>query len=133
MGKKRVVLDTNILISSMAWKGNPAKILEKVINRNIELFISPEQFKELERVLEYPKFNFSEEQKTRVKNLILKIAKVVYPMKKVDVIKDDSDDNMILECALSGNVDYIVTGDHHLLNLKEFKSIKIVTASEFLE
>lgn len=79
------------------------------------------------------KFDFSEEQKTKFKNLILEVATFIQPKEKVDVIKEDPDDNMILEVALAGNVDYIITGDPHLLKLKEFKGIKIVKARDFIE
>ena len=54
MGKTRIILDTNILVSGLGWKGNPHKILEKVFTGEIELFISREQFEELSRVLELP-------------------------------------------------------------------------------
>lgn len=99
MGKTKVTLDTNILISGLGWKGNPKKIFNKVINREIELVISNNQFEELSRVLDYPKFEFTEEQKNRLKKLILEIATFVKPLEKIDVIKEDPDDNMILECA----------------------------------
>jgi len=58
VGKKttKVTLDTNILISALGWRGNPHRILQKVINKEIELFVSHEQFEELARVLDYPKF-----------------------------------------------------------------------------
>ena len=101
-------------------------------NGNIELVFSSEQFDELSRVLDYPKFNFTEEQKRRFKNLVLEIAIFVQSEEKIEVIKDDPDDNIILEGALAGEVDYIITGDTHLLNLKEFRGIKIITAKEFV-
>jgi putative PIN family toxin of toxin-antitoxin system len=63
LGKRKVTLDTNILISALGWKGNPHKILQKVIDGEIELFISYDQFDELSRVLDYPKFDFTDEQK----------------------------------------------------------------------
>ena|SRR4030067_1904059 len=132
MGKKKVTLDTNILISSLGWVGNPRRVLEKVIDTDIELVISEGQFRELSRVLEYPKFGFTKEQKDRLKSLVLKISTLVKPEVKIDVIKSDPDDNIILECAIAGNVDYIVTGDPDLLALKEFRGIKIVKAKDFL-
>jgi uncharacterized protein len=63
VGKRKVTLDTNILISALSWKGNPHKILQKVIDGEIELFISYDQFDELSRVLDYPKFDFTDEQR----------------------------------------------------------------------
>jgi len=133
MGKTKITLDTNVLISAFGWEGNPKRIFNEIINRNIELAFSSEQFDELSRTLDYPKFSFTEEQKRRFKNLILEIAILVKSEEKIEVIKDDPDDNIILESALAGKVNYIITGDSHLLNLKEFKGIKIITVKEFLE
>ncbi len=133
MGKKKIVLDTNILVSSISWKGNPRKVFDKCEKGDIELITSLKQFYEFCRVLEYPKFDFSDEQKNKFKNLILKIATFVEPQEKVDVVKEDPNDNMLLECATESKAYFIITGDKHLLKLKEFKGIKIITAKEFLE
>lgn len=133
MGKTKATLDTNILISALGWKGNPKKVFDKIINGEVELIISDEQFNELSEALEYPKFHFTQEQKDRFKSLILETATVVKPVEKIDMIKEDPDDNMVLEAAVAGTVEYIVTGDPDLLDLKEFRGIKIVTARGFLE
>lgn len=132
MGKRKVVLDTNILISALGWKGKPHRIMEMVANNELELFISDKQFIELSRVLNYPRLNFTVEQKSRFKEFILEIASFVKPAIKLDVIKNDPDDNIILECALVAGVDYVVSGDDHLLSIKKFGKIKILTADEFL-
>jgi len=125
MGEK-VVLDTNILISSVGWKGNPEKIFEEIIKGTIELIISYGQFDEISRVLEYSKFDFTKEQKSRLKNLILEIATFVSPKEKITTIKEDCEDNLILESAIAGKADYIVSGDEHLLKLR-YKNIKCKT------
>ncbi len=132
MGKRKVVLDTNILVSALGWKGKPHRIMEKVTNNELELFISNKQLSELSRVLNYPRLKFTEEQKFKFKELVLKTASFVEPTIKLDVIKDDPDDNMFLECALVADADYIVSGDDHLLSLKKFGRIKILTANQFL-
>ena len=133
MGKTKATLDTNILISALGWKGKPKQVFAKALNGEVELVISDKQFDELERVLDYPKFCFTEEQKKRFKALVLSVATLVKPEEKINVIKEDPDDNMVLECGVAGKVDYIVTGDPDLLKLKEFRSIKIRTAKEFLK
>jgi len=99
---------------------------------NIALIISYRQFDELYRVLNYAKFNFSTEQQQEVKSLIIDIAVFVTPKERIDVLHKDPSDNMILECAVEGKVDYIVTGDHALLELKRFRNIAIVTPKQFL-
>lgn len=133
MGKEKVVLDTNIIISALGWKGKPNQVFDKIVKKEAELVISDKQFNELSKVLNYPKFQFTEEQKDRLKSLILEIATFVKPLEKIDTIKNDPDDNIHLEAAVAGNVKYIVTGDPDLLKLKEFRGIKIVTAKEFLD
>lgn len=134
MGKERkVTLDTNILISALGWKGNPRKILQRIMDGEIDLFISFEQFEELSRVLDYPKFQFTEEQKARLKSLVSSLAAFVETSNKLDIIKEDSSDNRVLESGLVANVDFIVSGDEHLLALGKLGRIKIVRASDFLK
>jgi len=132
MGKTKATLDTNILISALGWNGNPRQIFEKIIEGEVELVISEEQFDELSEALNYPKFEFREEQKDRFKALILEIATFVKPIEKISEVKEDPDDNMILETAVAGDAEYIISGDADLLKLKEFRGIKIITAKEFL-
>ncbi len=133
MGKTKVFLDTNILISALGWKGKPKIIFEKCVGGELELITSPNQISELVRVMDYPKFKFTPEQKAIFISIILEIATVVEILGKVRVIKEDPDDNAMLETALVGNVAYLISGDPHLLNVKEFVQIKIITATEFLE
>lgn len=132
MGKTKATLDTNILISALGWKGYPKQVFDKVVKGEVELVISDEQFDELSRVLEYPKFRFTDEQKNRFKELILEIATFVKPIEKIHAIKTDTEDNMHLETAIAGDAEYIVSGDPDLLELKKFRNIKIITAKEFL-
>ncbi|MBI4152630.1 putative toxin-antitoxin system toxin component, PIN family [Candidatus Woesearchaeota archaeon] len=82
--------------------------------------------------MDYPKFNFTEEQKATFISIILEIATMVEITGKVKVIVDDPDDNAILETAIVGNANCLISGDPHLLKLKEFARVKIITASEFL-
>ena len=132
MGKTKVLLDSNILISALGWKGKSRVIFEKCLYGELELVTSADQLNELMRVMDYPKFNFTEEQKQTMLGIITAIAIVVEIPKKLNIIKEDPDDNVILETAVIGNVDYIVSGDPHLLKLEELGRIKIVTANDFL-
>lgn len=133
MDKTKATLDTNILISALGWEGKPKQVFAMAVEGKFELVISDKQFTELERVLDYPRFQFTEEQKGRFKALVMAVAKLVNPAEEINVITDDPDDNMILECGVAGDVDYIVTGDPDLLKLEKFRDIKIRTAKEFLE
>lgn len=133
MGKKKVILDTNILISALGWEGNERAIFNKVIEKKIELILSFKQLGELLRVMEYPKFKFSEEQKDRFLSILLESATLVTIASTVDVVKEDPDDNLILEPANEMKIDYIISGNEHLLKLREFKGAKIITAKQFLQ
>ena len=133
MGKKKVVLDTNVLISALGWEGNPRAIFKKAIDKEFELILSSKQLGELLRVLNYPKFKFTDEQKERFLSILLSIATLVKTKSEIDIIKEDPDDNIILEPANEMKISYIISGNEHLLKLKEFKDAKIVTAKKFLD
>jgi len=129
----KAVLDTNILVSSIFWeKGNPHKVAELALCKKIKVFTSAEILMELEKVLRRD-FDEPKEKIQQQITLVLEYATVVAATKNVDVIKADSDDNKILECAIASGSDYIVTGDRHLLDIKEYEGVKIVKAKDFVE
>ena len=133
MVKKKIILDTNVLISAFGWKGKPELIFQKAINKELELFISDKQLEEIIRVLDYPKFNFNADQKSKFINILLEVATLIKIDKIKNIIKEDPDDDIILTSAIIGNVDFIISGDDHLLNLKEFNGIKILNANNFIK
>ncbi len=124
MGKKRIVIDTNNLISALGREGNSRDLLRKVIDKEYEFIISIKQIEELKNVLDYPKFKFSEEQKRKFLEIIFEIATIVDTKTNLNVIKEDPDDNILLECAVEANADYIISGDEHLKKLKQFETTK---------
>ncbi len=134
---KKVVLDTNSLISGLLWDGNEARIIRKAEKREIRLFISQEILEELEGVLKREKFSKRlEDKEYTVEKAVAKIALIatlIKPVHKINVIKEDPDDNRILECAVSVQASVIVSGDSHLLDLKTFAGIDVITASEFIK
>ena len=131
MGKKKIVIDTNNLISALGWEGNSRDLIRKVIDKEYEFIISIKQLEELKSVLDYLKFKFSEEQKRKFLKIIFEIATVIKTKLKLDVCVDEKD-NMLLECAVEGKADYLISGDDHLLRLKKFRNVKIVSVKEFL-
>jgi len=134
VGKKKVVIDTNVLVSSLLKPKSKARDIYRLALRGkIKLYISEDLLNELKRVLEYPKFEIERLQKeTFLKNL-QRVATFVYPRQSIDVIKEDSPDNRFLECAVEAKVDYLISGDKkHLLPLKNFEGIRILNPDEFL-
>ena len=127
----RVVLDTNILVSATIIQGKQFELLRLAKLGEIKLSASPDIISEFKEVISREKFGFSAEQMSDAVKQILEIAEIVIPQHKLDVIKEDADDNMVLECALESNADFIVSGDSHLLALRSYKSIKIISAAEF--
>jgi len=132
-----VVLDTNALISGLLWDGNEARVIEKAETKEIRLFISRELIEELEGVLKREKFCKKLEGKEytvdkAVAKIVL-IATLIKPTHKINAVKDDPEDNRVLECAVSAEADVIVSGDSHLLNLKNYSGINIITASDFIK
>ena len=132
MGKKKLVVDTNNLISALGWEGNSRELVRKIIDKEYELCISRKQIAELKRVMDYPKFKFTASQKQKFLEILYEIAAIADTTTKLTVT-EDPDDNMLLECALEAKADYIISGDEHLLKLKEFKGIKIVSVKDFLD
>ncbi len=128
---KRVVIDTNILISGLNWFGNPYTILRKAYAKEFIFVISYDQFDEFRRVIEYDKFDFDIEDRDRMGSFVFDNALFIRPMERLDIVKDDPSDNMILECALEGKADFIVSGDSHLLELKRFRGMPIPSPREF--
>lgn len=129
----RIVLDTNSLVSAIGWNGNQRKILADCINHNHILLESEDLIGEFEEVIRRDKFrSISKEEIGEFLVLLKSFCVMVYPREKISIIKEDPDDNIIIECALEGKADFIISGDAHLINLKIYKDIKIVSAKEFL-
>ena len=128
----RVVADSNIFISSFFWGRNPRKIMERTIDGEDKLFVCKEILQETAAVMARSKFSVSSEHIARFIRSIEEVAYHIVLNGIVQQVCRDSEDDKILECALLANADYIVTGDNDLLTIKEFRGVKIVTTSEYL-
>ncbi len=130
----RVVIDTNVLISAIFWTGKPKQILNKVRQEEITFLTSEFILEELKNVLRKADkpFKLSEEDADRIVIAMRELAVVVKIGSHVSVCQDEND-NRVLECALDGNADCIITGDFHLLQLGSFQKINIMTVSDFLD
>lgn len=132
----RITLDTNVLISGTFWTGDSFRILDMIDNKELDNISSREIIEEYNETIKSDEIVDKVDNKklimTKVVHNVIKNSEIVEPTAKLDVIKDDPDDNRVLECAKEGKVSYIITNDNHLLKLKEFEGIKIVTPEEFL-
>ena len=134
MGKiKKVVIDANIFISGFGWDGKPEVILTLLRDNRIKNYISSEIFEELKKVVAYPKLKFSETLQNKILEFVFFYSEFVEPKQHLSIIIDDSDDNKFLECAIESDAELIISGDSHLLNIREYGTIKIVNVAEFLE
>jgi putative PIN family toxin of toxin-antitoxin system len=129
----RAVIDTNLLISAIFWPGKPKQLLNQVRRGTITFLTSEILLAELKEVLtrEDKPFKLSAEESERVLSVIRNLAEIIEPHSSVTVCRDDAD-NRVLECALDGRADWIITGDRHLLELESFVGIEIATVATFL-
>ena len=129
----KVVIDTNIFVSGFGWNGKPEEVLKLIKDRQIVNYSSAEIFEEIRRVVSYPKLRFSEPLQIAILEFVLFYSEFIAPQKRFFTVTEDPDDNKFLECAIEAKVDYIISGDPHLLDMKKSKTVKIVTPREFLD
>jgi uncharacterized protein len=129
---KRVVLDTNIIVSSVLG-GALVLVLEKWGEGKFTVIVTTDVVGEYFEVLNRPKFGLKQETIDKITRYIYQFSEFVAVEEQIRFIEDDPKDDKFLEAAVAGNVDFIVSGDSHLLDLKEFRSIPIITGREFLD
>jgi putative PIN family toxin of toxin-antitoxin system len=127
----RVILDTNVLVSGLGWSGPPAAIVDAALAGELTLLTSPALIAELRRVLGYRKLATVFANPNTIASLVEKASVTVTTSSQLHVVDDDSD-NRVLEAALDGAADYIVSGDDDLLSLRTFQRIPILTPAAFL-
>lgn len=127
----RVVADTNVLISALMFAGVPGQFLDLAMNGVFTLVTSEVLLEELGEKL---CTKFSVPRKTAQKALddLRQEGNVVRPAFELDAVPDDPDDNRVLEAAVAGRADFIVSGDKHLLRLGSYQSIPILNVRQFL-
>jgi len=128
----RATNDTNVWVSGINWEhGKPRQLLEAAQARMFVHITSLEILFEITRVLrDY--FGYSDEEAYEWYKEIGGLSEVVAPTLRLNVVKADPSDNKFLECALEGRANFIVSGDHHLLDLGSYQGIEIVKVSVFL-
>lgn len=129
--KLRVVLDTNIYIAAFGHpKGNNAKVFAAANAARYQLLTSPLIIRELARVLRSV-LEWQDERVHKAIRVVAQVAEIVVPRTELNIITADSDDNRILECAVDGQADLIVSNDHHLLDLKSYQNIPVIAGPDF--
>ncbi|MBL7159252.1 putative toxin-antitoxin system toxin component, PIN family [Candidatus Microgenomates bacterium] len=130
--RPRVIVDTNVFISAIFWGGNPLKVINLWrVEEKYDLIISPEILAEIISKLKY-KFFLPQSLLNEWKELLTSRAILIIPKDKVNLCRD-SQDNILLESALAGKTDFLITGDKDLLSLKQFKKTQIVSPKQFLK
>lgn len=128
---RRVVLDTNVICSGLGWSGPSAQVLDAVLDGRLVLISSPPLIAELRRVLAYPKLAAAIVEPDTLADLIQTTAVLVAPQRTITAVSDEPD-NRVLEAAIEGAADCIVSGDRHLLTLGIFEGVPILTPAAFL-
>lgn len=126
----RAVADTNIFISAVMFGGLPGSFLDLALLFAFTLIVSQALLDELDEKLR-GKFKLSGDEAMAIRAKITGVAEIVKPDITLDVIRDDPDDNRVLECAVASRADYIVSGDRHLRDLKDYTGTPILTVRQF--
>ena len=125
----RVLIDTNVLVSALINDGKPRRLVFELLDRHA-VILSRLMLAELADVVSRDKFSVTGSQVDRFVSSLIRTSKVVLDNVRFKVALEDPDDDVVLNTAYSGRAEFIVTGDHHLLVLGQFKKIKIVTVNQ---
>ena len=128
----KLVVDTNVLLSSFISAGPPRIIVNRIRDRLDLLCLSSSILEEYLAVLQ--RAGISEHLQASLFSLLHDPDHVllVVPSRRVQVIRDDPSDDMFLECAIEAHADYVVSGDRHLRRLRSFQGIEIIPPLEYL-
>jgi len=129
----RVVFDTNVVASASFWRGTPFDCLVAWAKGRCEAAVSPALIAEYHETIEELRLEYPERPFVAWADALTGSATLVFPVDRVSGATPDPDDDMVFECALAAEANYIVTGDkRHLLPLRQFQDVPIVSPSDFL-
>jgi len=130
----QVVIDTNVVVSAILFGGTPGKLIPLWKTGQMRAYISKEILDEYMRVFAYPRFNLSEKEiEYLIYQEILPFFHVIEVRPGPLIIKQDPSDDHFIRCAESSGSNIIISGDQHLISLKNYGKIKIISPSEFLK
>jgi len=128
-----VVLDTNVLISALLFNGKTSGLVDLWKQSEVVPLVSSETLREIIRVLAYPRFELEEaEIKSILNEEILPFVETVNISHPFTGVCQDRADDMFLACAVNGNAEAIISGDIHLLSLKEYAGIPVLKLTDVL-
>ena len=131
--KIKVVLGTNVVISALIGSSVTGQVVNLWKEKKIIPLVCKQTADELLRVLAYPKFHFSKEEiQVLFERHFLAYAEPITVNEVLPIVKADPTDDVFLACAVAGHAKYLVSGDHHLIDLRKYKTIPIITVREFL-
>ena len=134
----KLVLDTNVLISGTYWTGASHQVLRLIDQKKARLILTPAIISEYFNVINRAEIivKTTEQQKNAAKAAARKLIQnsdIIQPTTKISAILEDPEDNKIIEAAHAVKADYIITQDHHLLKIKRYQSIAIITPEQYLQ
>jgi uncharacterized protein len=133
----RAVIDTNVLMSGLLWRGAPHALLEQVRNNALTLISSPALLMELAEVLERPKFDAilmrSNTSRAHALAEVRQLAEVIDPPPLAHPVCRDPDDDAVLALAMAAQADLVISGDDDLLCLGSFDGIPVLTPAQALQ
>lgn len=127
----KAVIDTNIIISAYLFDNKPEVILKMAKCKKLSLYYSEESLDELAKVLSYAKFKLSIDEQQLIVEDYKSYSNPIKIKKIIDIIQEDKTDNIFLSIAETVGADLIISGDKHILNLKDHYKISVVTVNEF--
>ena len=129
----KVVFDTNVVASASFWRSAPFDCLAAWAQGRCEAVVSPALLAEYHEIIEELRLEYPRRSFVEWANALTDSARLVFPTDRATGATPDPDDEMVLECALAAEADGIVSGDKkHLLPLRQFRGIPIVSPSDFL-
>jgi putative PIN family toxin of toxin-antitoxin system len=131
---KAVVFDTNVVVAAAFWNGAPRRCLEAWARGEFSAVVSPELLAEYAEIVERLRPDYPDREPVPWAAALAEAAELVFPTVRLAGLSPDPDDDMVLECAVTAEAGWLVTGDKkHLLPLGEVRGVDIVTPTRFLE
>lgn len=132
-----IVIDSNIWISGIFWNGKPKDLL-KILEKDIlSCYICKEMIDEISEVIKRDFFKnriiFLGLTRENIIKQIIELNKIIEINGNLNVIEDDPDDNIILETAIKSKSEFLISGDNHLLKLKNYNNVKILSCKDFID